>query len=217
MQIDERSSSDLVRFLKALAEEGDAIVSRTPLDASNEEALLVLQQIDRYAREELAIEPPNFSAAPALWAARLFYHSCQFTLCRDISEEQIAVTLEAKCPAARSPETDWAADLTLRHLPKLFQFARQLSNADPLVARMQEIAAAWPLSSVGIAGLENLELDSFVNHPALSRLYADRISAAEDFSRLNDPRVRELLQSDLGMHQELAPAIAARLFNHDAH
>src|SRR6185503_2575435 len=60
----------------------------------------------------------------------------------------------AALPRPRGAEADWSADLTLRHLPKLFQLARHLSNADPLLQQMKQIAAAWPLSSVGVAGLE---------------------------------------------------------------
>ena len=77
---------------------------------------------------------------------------------------------------------------------------------------MKVIAAAWPLSSVGINGLDNLRLESFADDSALLRLYADRIMAAGDASRLGDPRVDDLLRADLGLHHELAPAIAAKLF-----
>src|SRR5207244_12353786 len=99
-----------------------------------------------------------------------------------------------------------------------FELSRHLSNADPLVDQMKSIAAAWPLSSVGIPGLENLRLDSFICYPALRRLYADRMTAATDTSRLGDPRVDDLLRSDLGMHRDLAPLIAGKLFTttHDA-
>ena len=206
------SVSELGFFLKLLAEEGRAVVSPKPLAENSEDALAVLRQLDEFARNELALEAPEFSAKAALWAARLCYQLCQFTVCRDIGEEQVNAALGVPCPEARRPETDWAADLTLRHLPKLFQLARHLSQADPLVQQMKQIAAAWPLSSVGIPGLENLQLESFIEHPALRRLYADRIVAAEDTSRLNDPRVASLLRADLGIHHELAPALATKLY-----
>jgi hypothetical protein len=141
----------------------------------------------------------------------LFYRLCQFTVCRDIGAEQIAAVCREPCPAARSPETDWSVDLTLRHLPEIFQLARHLSEGDPLVQELKRLASAWPLSSVGIVGLENLSLDSFIGHPVLRRLYADRIVAAEDVSRLNDSRINDLLRADLGIHHELAPALASKL------
>jgi hypothetical protein len=139
-------------------------------------------------------------------------------------------------------------DLTLRHLPKLFQWARHLSNADPLVEQIKKIAVAWPLSSAGTPGLATpesregfgarekiassplpsppregrektqwpnlsaaLKLDSFLGDPALRRLYADRVLACGDTSRLGDARLDDLLRGDLGIHRDLAPEIAGKL------
>lgn len=205
-------SSELALFLKALAEEGRAVVSPKPLVSHPADAVEVLRQLDCIAREEWGGELPQFSPEAALWAARLVYHLCQFTVCRDIGVERIASVCREACPVTRSPETDWSADLTLRHLPKLFQLARHLSEGDPLVQHLKQIASAWPLSSVGIPGLENLSLESFIAHAALRRLYVDRIVAVDDTSRLNDPRVSDLLRADLGIHHELAPTIASKLY-----
>jgi hypothetical protein len=84
-----------------------------------------------------------------------------------------------------------------------------------------KLVAVWPLSAVGIAGLEKLNLYSFIDHPGLRRLYADRIIAAGDTLRLGDPRMDDFLRADLGIHHQLAPAIAAKLFEpvqaHDTH
>ena len=209
--------SDLALFLKSLAEEGRAVVSPKLLNDDGDEATSVLEQLDTHARNELALNPPAFSRATALWAARLMYHLSQFTVCRDIGEERILSVCGLACPEPHGPETDWSADLTLRHLPKLFQLARHLSNADPLVHQIKQIAADWPLSSVGIVGLENLQIDPFIGHPALRRLYADRIISKEDDSRLGDPRVDDVLRGDLGIHRQLSPAIADKLFRtHDS-
>jgi hypothetical protein len=210
---------DLAVFLKGLAEEGRAVVWPGPLAGNPADALIVLCQFDELARHELGLEAPEFSREAALWAAQLVYHLSQFTVCRDIGEEQTKAACEIPCPGPHGPAAHWSVDLTLRHLPRLFQFARHLSNGDPLVQQMKKIATAWPLSSVGIGGLENLQLDPFIGHPALRRLYADRIVAAGDTSRLGDARVDDLLRADLGLHHELAPAIASKLFskNHDTH
>ncbi|HEX5219618.1 MAG TPA: hypothetical protein VFZ59_08625 [Verrucomicrobiae bacterium] len=205
-------NSPLALFLKALAEEGRAVVWPKPLEQDLGDAAEVLRQIDRIAREELALEPPGLSLDAALWAAWLAYHLCQFTVCRDIGAERVAAICQEACPTPRSPETDWSVDLTLRHLPRLFQLARHLSEGDPLVQHLRQIASAWPLSSVGVAGLADLAIESFIGHPALRRLYLDRIVAAEDISRLNDSRVSDSLRVDLGIHHELAPTIASRLY-----
>ena len=207
-----QSWSDVALLVQSLVNDGRAAVSPRPSNIDDADAVPLLRQLDGFARDELALDLPAFSPDVALWAARLVCHLCRFVVCRDIPEEQIKSTCNAACPEPRGPGTDWSADLTLRHLPALFRLARHLSNADPLVEEMKKIAANWPLSSVGIGGLENLRIDSFVDHPGLRRLYADRIISAGDMSRLGDPRVGNLLRADLGVHHELAPAIAAKIF-----
>jgi hypothetical protein len=204
--------NELASFLKCLADEGRAVVSSQPLAEDVGNALSVLHQIDALARRELVLALPEFTPAAALWAARLFYNLCQFTVCRDIGEEQVVGACRVSCPSSRGPETDWSVDIVLRHLPQLFQFARHLSNADPLVHEMRQIAATWPLSSVGTAHLENIRIDSFISHPGLCRLYADRITLESDTCRLGHARVDEVLRGDFGVHRELAPTLAARLF-----
>ena len=44
---------------------------------------------------------------------------------------------------------------------------------------------------------------------------ADRIIAAADVSRLEDPVIRELLRQDLGIHPQLAPMVAEKLQFHE--
>jgi len=209
----------LALFLESLSEDGRAVVSAEPLAEGADEALAVLHYLDNSARNELALSAPPFCPSAALWGARLIYPLCQFTVFRDIGVEQIQAVCGVACPEVRSPAVDWSVDLTLRHLPQVVELARHLSHADPLLGEMKEIAAAWPLSSVGITGLRDLQLDPFISHPALRRLYADRIFAAGDVSRLGDPRVDDLLRADLGVHRNLAPAIAEKLFYppHDTH
>jgi len=206
------SASDLALCIQSLVNEGRAAISTNPSNIEDTDALPLLVEMDASIREELSLDFPAFVPAAALWGARLFHQLCRFVVCRDISEEQIKATCEVVCPEHREPQTDWSVDLTLHHLPNLFQLARHLSNGDPLIALMRQIAVAWPFSSVGIPGLENLRLESFVHHPALRRVYGDRILAAGDTSRLGEAEVNDLLRADLGFHRELSPTIAAKLF-----
>jgi hypothetical protein len=208
----EPSCSDVALLIRSLVNDGRAAVAPRPSDIDDADAMPLLRKLDGLAREELALELPVFSPDAALWAARLFCHLCRAVVCRDISERQIKAICNVPCPKRRGPETDWSVDLTLRHLPTLFRFARHLSNADPLVAEMNAIATNWPLSSVGIAGLEKFDIGPFIDHPGLRRLYADRIISAGDMSRLGDSRPGDVLRADLGIHRELAPGIAAKLF-----
>ena len=211
--------SDIALCIQSLVNEGRAAVSpqMSAIDDSN--ALPMLRELDRCIRDEMALELPAFSPIVALWAARLFHQLCRCVVCRDIPEEQINKTCDTACPEPHNPETDWSADLTLHYLPDLFQLARHLSSADPLILQIKKIAAEWPLSSVGVAGLERPSVDGFIGHIALRRVYADRVLAAADMSRIGDPRVDDLLRADLGIHRDLAPEIASKLFEplHDTH
>ena len=53
------------------------------------------------------------------------------------------------------------------------------------------------------------QIESILEHPSLRTLYIDRIMARKDFSRLSDPRVRELVTAAIGLHEELAPDLLA--------
>jgi hypothetical protein len=205
-------ASDLAICLQSLANDGRVPVSSVESHIDDSDALSLLEGLDSASRAELGLDLPEFSAQAALWAARLFHQLCRFVVCREIGEEQTKKACGLVCPVARGPGTDWSVDLTIRHLPRLFQLARHLSKGDPLVEEMKRIAADWPLSSIGIPGLENLQLDAFISHPALKRLYADRVVAAGDTSRLGDPRLDDLLRADFGVYRDLAPHVSAKLF-----
>lgn len=214
-----RTVSDLALCIQSLVNDGRAAVSAQTSAIDDSDALPLLRELDRCIRDELALELPVFSPTAALWAARLFHQLCRCAVCRDIPEEQINQFCNIPCPEPHNPETDWSADLTLHYLPNLFQLARHLSSADPLVVQIKKIAAEWPLSSVGIAGLERPCVDAFIGHPALRRVYADRIPAAADTSRIGDTQIDNLLRADIGIHRDLAPGIASKLFEplHDTH
>src|SRR5262245_9759151 len=120
----------LAQFLELLMTDGRAIVSPIPLEplsseeAETDPALPFLQQIAARCSAELPGERPAFSEPVAVWAARLFYHICQFIVCREIGEPEIRAVFARPCPAPRGPGTDWSADLLFRNLPMLFRSAK---------------------------------------------------------------------------------------------
>lgn len=191
--------------------DGRVVISIQSPDDPPESVTPLLEEIDAHSRAELGLDCPPLNLEAGLWAARLLYQLCQFTVCRDLGEDRVVAGCRKPCPTGRGPEADWSVDLVLRHLPTLTRYASHLSQADPLVRELKTIATAWPLSSVGMAGLSGVTLESFIGHPALRRLYADRILAARDYSRLGDRRVDDLLRADLGLHRELAPDLMSRL------
>lgn len=105
----------------------------------------------------------------------------------------------------------FSADLCLRHLPAIFRMAQTLSPGDPLLGALQNLAARFPLSGVGIAagghGLpESDSLPVILSHPGLRQLFLDRILTTRSRDWLHHPQIAEALQQTLGSHaQTLAP------------
>ena len=115
-----------------------------------------------------------------------------------------------------SPETHYSVDLVFHYLPDLMRFARSAAAADPLVEHLRRWARKWPLSSVGIEGVDDVSIDGFADSPGLMRLYADRVIAAGDTSRLSDPRVRQAVGGALGMYEDLGGRMAAALSSYQS-
>src|SRR5262245_29537142 len=98
MVVTDSGNTELGWFLKSLIEEGRALVGPGPLAEDTSNGLAALTQLNEIAAAELGLTPPAFSSVTALWAARLVYHLCQFTVCRDISAEQINTICAVPCP-----------------------------------------------------------------------------------------------------------------------
>src|SRR6185437_12009000 len=109
------------------------------------------------------------------------------------------------------PQTCYSADLAFCFLPDLIKLARGIAEEDPLVTGILALAKNFPLSSVGVAGISDMNIDAFIAHPTLRRLYADRIIEREDHSRLGHPAAREAVREALGAFPELAPKLAAMI------
>lgn len=202
-------------FLLQLAETGHVTVPPFETDRGQPvdgDAVAALHEIEARERLDFPGDAPALSLPAARWAAGTFYRACQLLVCRDVSAAVTAAALAVPCPVARSAETDYSVDLTFRHLPALLRMAWRVASADPLVASLLQLAHAWPLSSVGADGLEPsalAALDPILAHPGLRQLYVDRVLRHLDIARLHDPRVRDAVDSTLGLHAEtLSPAFA---------
>ena len=192
-------------FLLHLAETGHVSVTPFGLESTappgnGDDALL---EIDRRERLEFPDEAPDLSPPSARWAAATFYRACQLLVCRDVPAGEVTSALSAPCPQRRSPETHYSVDLVLRYLPDLLATARRLAAGDILVDALCRLALEWPLSSVGVTGIEagNLaEIDTFIAHRGLRQLYADRILLHHDLDRLRAPQARAAILASLGHH-----------------
>jgi len=201
----------LARFVTELFESGRVMVlTPQPIELEPEVDGLLLGA-ERIVGMNLAGTAPAFSLPAAKWAALLLYRACQFVVCRDVDSKVIEVALEEKCPEAHSPETDYSVDLLFRYLPDVFRMTRALASGDPLLQTLLKLAREWPLSSVGIPDVGPIEASSFIGHPTLRQLYADRIILRADTARLGDPIVDSALREALGAYPELCKPMADAL------
>ncbi len=208
----------VARFVESLFNEGRVRVGESigrdgqlhPPGADDlEETRSVLETFERSYRADLPGNPPAVSEKAMLWGAVTTFYVSSFLAHRDASEEVIRKTLSDPCPEANSPSVCYSVDLTLRFLPDLVRLARAASPSDPLIDVLTSLARQWPLSSVGIAGADPVDLTSVLNDDCLLQLYADRIIATKDRSRLHEPRVRDKIRTSIGLHSELAPELSS--------
>jgi hypothetical protein len=177
-----------------------------------------LRRMDAGARQCLGENAPAFDMAAASWAAVQFFQACQFLLCRDVSADVVRQMLARPCPSPHGASADYSVDIIFRFLPDLFELSQRLAPRDALVDALKAWACEWPLSSVGIPRATPGQPaprapGGFADSPALGRLYADRVAACSDMERMDDPRIRDILRADIGMHGDLHPEISRKLAN----
>ncbi len=207
----------LSQFIEQLFDDGRVgVPAPAPLDAAEIAAAeTTLARLEAVYRLDLPGEPPPLLPAAASWAAVSLFHACQFVVFRDAGEEMLAAALGVPPPAGTGRDQDGASvhysvDLSFRFLPDVLRMARREAQSDPLLEYLQKWAADWPLSSVGVAGVESPSIEAIANHPCLLGVYRDRIIAHRDRTRLGDPRVRAAVQEALGenVSNEWMPKLA---------
>jgi hypothetical protein len=190
----------LSQFVEQLFAEGRVAVpvpaTVGPSEIAAAEAVLAGQEA--VLRLDLPGVPPPLLPSAASWAAVSLYHACQFVVFRDAGQEAIAAALKTPCPNGDAASLHYSVDLCFRFLPDLVRMVRSAAENDPLLGYLKQWAVAWPLSSVGMPGVESPRIDAIVNHPCLLGVYRDRIITRRDRSRLGDPRVQEAVCEAVG-------------------
>jgi len=201
-------------FVAALLECGRVTVPAPQSDSLHSEADEVRRLLDERGRAlalNFSREPPALDLEVALWAARQMYRASQLAIYRELNSGAIEQLLGDPCPQALPAARHWSVDLTFVFLPDLLLLARSASREDPLVTRLFEWAAAWPLSSVGIPGVCPQNVSNIAVHDGLLKLYVDRILAKKDWSRLKDPAVQVAAATSLGAYLQEWPDVAKAL------
>lgn len=170
-----------------------------------------MHALDRIAAPELAFEPPQLVAPAGEWALLVLYRACQALVYRQMEAEDVARELARPCPTPLSPAACYSVDLAFRVLPDILSLARGIAEQDPLVEGLMALARAWPLSSVGIKGVGEVDVAPFIRDASLRRLYVDRIIERGDHSRLNHAGVREAVREAIGAYPQLVPNLSPAL------
>jgi len=182
-----------------------------PEESDLQESLGKIQDFENDWRVEVPGDPPGFSIDAAIWSATSLYLACSLVIHRDSDPQTIEQLLGNPPPDCSLVESHYSVDLTMRYLPDVLGLARSASNDDPLVVRLLEWARQWPLSSVGIKEVGDVDTAGLRTSATLMRLYVDRIIAAEDTDRLDDPAVSEIAAATLGDYPHMNSRVAHRL------
>jgi hypothetical protein len=190
----------LTHFLTHLVEEGHAYVANDiqAFDRDDvQNATDFLQKVHQNDGLDMPDVPPQYSAAAALWAAQFLYRAVQCTVLRHLEADAVKELLKSY-PEPPTPEAIYSVDLTFRHLPDVFKFAKGLAPDDILVTILRENAVRWHFSSVGMVVEANMPHGNVLAHPSLRLAYVDRIIQAKDIKRVDSDEMRELVQTALG-------------------
>ncbi len=203
----------LAAFLNSLLSDGRVRVGMPAeiAEADRRQAEQVLESFERQYRLDLPGEPPSVHLPAAIWAARVLCEACRFVAYRDLGQEAMGVLSEKPNMAGDPASIHYSVDLTFRFLPDVLKQARTALERDPLVEHLLSWAQQWPLSSVGVAGVADVNVDAVAGQPCLLQMYVDRIIAARDWTRLADARVREAAQAAVGLFPDLAPELGRLL------
>jgi hypothetical protein len=206
----------LIPFLRQLFDHGRVTVEETAsLDVADPQLAEMLIELDQCYREQLPHELPPLRIEIAVFGAMILYRAAQLLTYRDFRSESLRQAI-LNGPRESDASEQYSADLCLHFLPDLLRLARAASIADPLVSSLLELGARWPLSSVGIAGVQlnddgQARLRTLAQHPAAWRLYVDRVLQTADASRLADPATKLAVRAAVGAHPQLAGKLLKEL------
>lgn len=205
---------DYCQFLETLLGEGRAAVPALgPISAEEKSAAVdILARYERIWRRECPSSVPDYCPEATSWAAEQFCLACQFAIFRSVDEQAMYAALATSPPSSIRAEVHYSVDLIFRFLPDLLKFVHSASSDDPLEKILRVWANDWPLSSVGIPGVEVVDLKVICDSPGLMTMYIDRIISFGDQPRLANDLVREHVLAAVGMYPELAKNLALKDF-----
>ena len=204
----------IVEFVRELFDGGRVRVGhpdRAESSESQDELLSFLQDCEAVHRRSFPGTAPPLLAEVAVWSTRVFYRACQAATFRNLPAELLPEFLGEPAPPGDSAARHYSADLVLQFLPDLIKLTGHVAPNDPLVTILKTWANQWPLSSIGINGVQPESLAGIVDHPAVLACYVDRVIARRDVTRLNDATVLASVRRSLGLHASQFPEFLPHL------
>jgi hypothetical protein len=187
-------------FIKSLISDGKVLVETTPKNFSAAELEQTAEILSRFYHEDCIHMPgkaPLFQKDAALWAAVFTYGIIQYTLIRNLEMDDFPVYYP-QFTGTMDAAAIYSADLCLRHMPQMYHFAKSLAPGDDLLKMIEETAAVWPFSSVGIPLAQDPDISTILDHPSLKIAYIDRIFEKKDAPRLQPQNIQTAAREVLG-------------------
>lgn len=199
------------QFLRDLFAEGRVVAPA--IGAFTDDELLagdeVIAEYEPVHRLEMPGDAPRFVETAGRWAATRLFRACQFAVYRDLDEATLKNELEIPYEERVTVDVHYSVDFLFRYIPDLAKFAGAAAEQDPLLGVLRGWAREWPLSSVGMSGVDDIAIDGFEENGCLMQLYADRIVTTGDTSRLSCTSARNAVHRAFGMYPDLAPGLSA--------
>lgn len=197
-------------FLNSLFTTGKLQISAEDSHFNQDHVERDLRRYELLWRMQQPLMPPAFQVGLAVRAAGIVQVACQAIVHREISVEQTQQRISQwRLTPGKDASDHYSTDLVLRFLPQLAERAARISDEDPLLDVLREVARPWPLSSIGMKTCEPKELPDAFQDPSLWKMYIDRVIARNDHSRLTIPSVRDAVNAAIGPFPQLAPEFSA--------
>ncbi len=203
------SNLPLSEFAQRLLHDGNAAVPAlsailAPAAEDLRQATVVLCDAERVLRAAAPATPPALNAEVAVWALRVFGWAGYTALDRQQERTTLPDELSPSRPDTLRLDNHWSVDVVFRFLPELCQRAERIAPEDDLHATLEAIAAAWPLSTVGMPVEWSAEsLQRVLSDRSLSRILVDRVAARADKRLAANETVQKMLRDDAGAYAEL--------------
>lgn len=194
------------KMIEHARSKGEIILYKNILSIDEEEIDKTTRLLENeYNKESLSypFSPVVFDPHAAMWAARIFYYSCQLLLYRDQNFEDIR-NLMTPYDRDITPSAILSVDLTLRFIPDLLLELKLIDDTDPFIDILEDILHTWHYSAIGYA-LDRMDMLDFTiikKNQSVFQLYIDRVINRDALSLAQHPDIHNDILLQLGMYKK---------------